>query len=318
MVHALRLAQAALRTQMRRAETAEASSGGDADAAVLRRELAELRTSEAAARAQATAKDEELAAAKEELQQVEDELQQKEEEVTELTSALEAEGGAAPGSRKVAVATGAAADRSRIRMTELEEEVQELQQRNKDLRSGDQDEGGEVRQRARARPRAAHPARRRQGGAPAARGGVRRPRDRSNRGGSARRSFFPHPDRSPRASRDHSRYRAMRDDVRRYRERLDNSNESVVAREARNREAKKGLREKTREINRLHDEVGRLGAELQSREDDAEELIRKTDEAIAELDGEKRAAEERAREVRPPRRPPARPPSPSHRLRPHD
>ena len=34
-----------------------------------------------------------------------------------------------------AVATGAAADRSRIRMTELEEEVQELQQRNKDLRS---------------------------------------------------------------------------------------------------------------------------------------------------------------------------------------
>ena len=102
----------------------------------------------------------------------------------------------------------------------------------------------------------------------------------------------------------------MRDDVRRYRERLDNSNESVVAREARNREAKKGLREKTREINRLHDEVGRLGAELQSREDDAEELIRKTDEAIAELDGEKRAAEERAREVRPPRRPPARPPFP--------
>jgi len=135
VVHALRLAQAALRTQMRRAETAEASSGGDADAAALRRELAELRTSEAAARAQATAKDEELAAAKEELQQVEDELQQKEEEVTELTSALEAEGGAAPGSRKVAVATGAAADRSRIRMTELEEEVQELQQRNKDLRS---------------------------------------------------------------------------------------------------------------------------------------------------------------------------------------
>ena len=111
----------------------------------------------------------------------------------------------------------------------------------------------------------------------------------------------------------------MRDDVRRYRERLDNSNESVVAREARNREAKKGLREKTREINRLHDEVGRLGAELQSREDDAEELIRKTDEAIAELDGEKRAAEERAREVRPPR-PPARPPAlaPSHHLRPHD
>ena len=108
----------------------------------------------------------------------------------------------------------------------------------------------------------------------------------------------------------------MRDDVRRYRERLDNSNESVVAREARNREAKKGLREKTREINRLHDEVGRLGAELQSREDDAEELIRKTDEAIAELDAEKRAAEERAaRSARPGARPPARP-SPSQRLRP--
>ena len=48
VVHALRLAQAALRTQMRRAETAEASSGGDADAAALRRELAELRASEAA------------------------------------------------------------------------------------------------------------------------------------------------------------------------------------------------------------------------------------------------------------------------------
>ena len=57
----------------------------------------------------------------------------------------------------------------------------------------------------------------------------------------------------------------MRDDVRRYRERLDNSNESVVAREARNREAKKGLREKTREINRLHDERARLMNELKAR-----------------------------------------------------
>ena len=42
----------------------------------------------------------------------------------------------------------------------------------------------------------------------------------------------------------------MREQVRGYRERLDNTTETVVAREERNREAKKGLREKTREINR--------------------------------------------------------------------
>ena len=71
----------------------------------------------------------------------------------------------------------------------------------------------------------------------------------------------------------------MRDDVRRYRERLDNSNESVVAREARNREAKKGLREKTREINRLHDERARLMNELKERSEDVDELIQESPEA---------------------------------------
>ena len=39
----------------------------------------------------------------------------------------------------------------------------------------------------------------------------------------------------------------------------------MVAREERNREAKKGLREKTREINRLHDERARLMNELKAR-----------------------------------------------------
>ena len=71
----------------------------------------------------------------------------------------------------------------------------------------------------------------------------------------------------------------MRDDVRRYRERLDNSNESVVAREARNREAKKGLREKTREINRLHDERARLMNELKERSEDVDELIQESPNA---------------------------------------
>ena len=57
----------------------------------------------------------------------------------------------------------------------------------------------------------------------------------------------------------------MREQVRGYRERLDNTTETVVAREERNREAKKGLREKTREINRLHDERARLMNELKAR-----------------------------------------------------
>ena len=279
------------------------------------RELAELRASEAAARAQATAKDEELAAAKEELQQVEDELQQKEEEVTELTSALEAEG-----RRRARLAEGGGGDGRGGRPQPHPDDRARgggagaaAAEQGPALR--DQDEGGEVRQRARARPRAAHPARRRQGGAPAARGGVRIPRDRSNTGGSARARLSPPRPLTPRLPRP---LQVPRDARRRahYRERLDNSTSRWWRREARNREAKKGLREKTREINRLHDEVGRLGAELQSREDDAEELIRKTDEAIAELDGEKRAAEERAaRSAAPPARPPAR--RSSHHLRPH-
>lgn len=52
--------------------------------------------------------------------------------------------------------------------------------------------------------------------------------------------------------------RVMREQMRGLRERLDNTTESVVAREERNREARRVVREKTREIDRLHDERAHL------------------------------------------------------------
>ena len=64
--------------------------------------------------------------------------------------------------------------------------------------------------------------------------------------------------------------RVMREQMRGWRERLDNTTESVVAREERNREAKRVLREKTREINRLHDERAKL---LENEEKIVAELI---------------------------------------------
>jgi hypothetical protein len=50
----------------------------------------------------------------------------------------------------------------------------------------------------------------------------------------------------------------MKEQMRGYRLQLDNTAESVAAREERNREAKKGLRQKTREINTLEEERARL------------------------------------------------------------
>ena len=85
--------------------------------------------------------------------------------------------------------------------------------------------------------------------------------------------------------------------MRGYRERLDNTTETVVAREERNREAKKGLREKTREINRLHDERARLMNELKERSEDVDELIQESEATKQEFGEIKQQADERARLV---------------------
>ena len=51
-------------------------------------------------------------------------------------------------------------------------------------------------------------------------------------------------------------------EIRDYRDRLENTNDSVLAREERNREAKKTVREKTRQINQLLEESRRLDAQV--------------------------------------------------------
>lgn len=53
---------------------------------------------------------------------------------------------------------------------------------------------------------------------------------------------------------------------------LENTNDSVMAREERNREGNKQLRQKTREINQLLAENASLRRDLKERDDDLQEL----------------------------------------------
>ena len=60
----------------------------------------------------------------------------------------------------------------------------------------------------------------------------------------------------------------MRSQIRDYRDKLENTNDSVMAREERNREGNKQLRQKTREINQLLAENASLRRDLKERDDD--------------------------------------------------
>lgn len=89
----------------------------------------------------------------------------------------------------------------------------------------------------------------------------------------------------------------MREQIRSYRLQLDNTAESVAAREERNREAKKGLRQKTREINNLEEERSKLADQLAARDAELKEMVENLEDVMAELEEEKEAAAERARLV---------------------
>ena len=160
----------------------------------------------------------------EQLRLARDELAERKEEVAELQEALdaaEAGGGPRPGGRGEA---GADAQKLRMRNTQLQEEINDLKVRNKDLLKD-----------------------------------VQRREDREEE----LRKLLENERVRHREDKDEKRQMEedlaqMREQIRSYRLQLDNTAESVAAREERNREAKKGLRQKTREINNLEEERSKL------------------------------------------------------------
>ena len=86
--------------------------------------------------------------------------------------------------------------------------------------------------------------------------------------------------------------RVMRSQLRDYKDKLANTNEGVMAREERNREGKKQLQKKTREINRLLDENATLERTIKEKEEEEEALAlqleqMRIEKSQAEAEGER-------------------------------
>ena len=135
LLHALRLAQVALRGERARGDAGEkaaASAGGTAGSAGTNAAGLQRKVDEALAEAKRATDD--ARAAREELKQADDELQDKREEVEELNQSLsELESGGPGGKKRISItSSGATADRMRNELTERKEEVQELRAKFRD------------------------------------------------------------------------------------------------------------------------------------------------------------------------------------------
>ena len=265
LLHALRIAQVALRGERTRGDAGEKAAAAEGTAGSAGTNAAGMQRKVDEALAEAKRATDDARAAREELKQADDELQDKREEVEELNQTLsELESGGPGGKKRISItSSGDSADRMRNELTERKEEVQEL--------------------RAKVRDQSKDSARKEEQ--------LDRERQTVEELRTAQRE-----EREERRQVE-DELRVMREQVRGYRERLDNTTETVVAREERNREAKKGLREKTREINRLHDERARLMNELKERSEDVDELIQESEATKQEFGEIKSQADERARLV---------------------
>ena len=134
LLHALRIAQLALRGERARGDAGEkaAAAGGTAGSAGTNAAGMQRKVDEALAEAKRATDD--ARAAREELKQADDELQDKREEVEELNQSLsELESGGPGGKKRISItSSGATADRMRNELTERKEEVQELRAKFRD------------------------------------------------------------------------------------------------------------------------------------------------------------------------------------------